>query len=503
MAAVFDRIHGGFGSQPKFPHPGAITVLLHRWYDAPDAETRRIIDRTLEGMGRGGVYDQLGGGFHRYSVDEEWVVPHFEKMSYDNSELLKAYLDAFALFGTEEYAEVARGIVRWVREVMADPEGGYAASQDADVGLDDDGDYFTWTRDEAAEALTPEELAVVGEYYDIGTAGEMHHHPGKNVLFVAVDLPQLARRLGRAESEVRVLLDSGRAKLLAARARRTAPFVDRTRYANWNAMMASALLRAGEVLGDEWAREHALRTLERLRREADEPDALRHTPGGVTGLLEDQVHAASAALDAYEVTADAGWLRWAEALMGRVWREYRDEARGGLFDTVPSRQGEGLLPTRLKPIQDTPTPSPNGVAGVVCARLHAFTEDVRWADRRQELVAAFAGGAATLGLHGAAYLLALDWQLNPPTHLVVTGPAGDPTAEAFHRVALAGFAPRRVVRRLLPEPTGTPLPPPLRAMLRTGSEPRGYACRGMACSLPAESIDAWRETLASAVPPRD
>jgi uncharacterized protein YyaL (SSP411 family) len=189
--------------------------------------------------------------------------------------------------------------------------------------------------------------------------------------------------------------------------------------------------------------------------------------------------------------------------MERVWREYRDEARGGLFDTVPSRQGEGLLPTRLKPIQDTPTPSPNGVAGVVCARLHAFTEDVRWADRRQELVAAFAGGAATLGLHGAAYLLALDWQLNPPTHLVVTGPAGDPTAEAFHRVALAGFAPRRVVRRLLPEPTGTPLPPPLRAMLRTGSEPRGYACRGMACSLPAESIDAWRETLASVVPPRD
>src|SRR5262249_29723417 len=290
-------------------------------------------------------------------------------------------------------------------------------------------------------------------------------------LFVAVDVPELAPRLGRAEAEVRALLDSGRAKLLAARARRTAPFVDRTRYANWNAIMVSALLRAGEDPGDEWAPHDALRTLPRpparrpsrgRGREAAGPGAPRHSPGGVAGLLEGQVHGAAAALDAYEVTADAGWLRWAEALMERVWREYRDEARGGLFDTVPSHQGEGLLPTRLKPIQDTPTPSPNGVAGVVCARLHAFTEDVRWADRRRELVAAFAGGAAALGLHGAAYLLALDWQLNPPTHLVVTGPAGDPTAEAFHRAALAGFAPRRVVRRLLPEPTGAPLPPPLR-----------------------------------------
>jgi uncharacterized protein YyaL (SSP411 family) len=503
IVSVFDPVHGGFGREPKFPHPGAVTFLLHRWYDAPSDQIRRVIDRTLEGMGRGGVYDQLAGGFHRYSVDAEWVVPHFEKMSYDNSELLRAYLDAYALFGTEEYADVGRGIVRWVREVMADPEGGYAASQDADVGLDDDGDYFTWTREEAAEVLSPEELAVVGEYYDIGTAGEMHHNPGKNVLFVAVSLAELARRLGRPEPEVRSLLASARARLRDARARRAAPFVDRTRYANWSAMMASALLRAGAVLGDEWAREHALRTLRRLRREATDPDALSHTPGGPSGLLEDQVHAAAAALDAFEATGDGEWLSWAEGLMDRVWRDYRDEVQGGLFDTVSGRPGEGLLPTRLKPIQDTPTPSPNGVAGVVCVRLHGLTDAARWAERARELVAAFAGGAAALGVHGAAFLLALDWQLNPPTHLVVTGASGDPAAEAFHQAALAGFAPRRVVRRLLgPEPRA-PLPPPLEAMLQGGPEPRGYACRGAACSLPADSLEAWRATLASLGPPTD
>jgi uncharacterized protein YyaL (SSP411 family) len=276
--------------------------------------------------------------------------------------------------------------------------------------------------------------------------------------------------------------------------------VDRTRYANWNAMMASALLRAGAVLGDGWARDHALLTLERLRRQAGEPDALPHTPGGITGLLEDQVHAAAAALDAFETTGDTGWLSWAEALMDRVWREYRDEKGGGLFDTASSRPGEGLLPTRLKPIQDTPTPSPNGVAGVVCARLHGLTGVSRWQERARELVAAFAGGAGALGIHGAAFLLALDWSLNPPIHLVVTAAPGDHAAEAFHQAALAGFAPRRVVRRLFREEPVAPLPPPLRAMLQTGPEPRGYACRGMTCSLPAESLETWRATLASLGP---
>ncbi|HYC33522.1 MAG TPA: thioredoxin domain-containing protein, partial [Gemmatimonadales bacterium] len=236
IGAVFDRRNGGFGGQPKFPHPAGIRFLLHRWWDAPTDELRTMVDRTLEGMGRGGVYDQLGGGFHRYSVDAQWIVPHFEKMSYDNSELLAAYLDVYALFGTEEYGDVARGIVHWVREVMvSDPEGGYAASQDADVGLEDDGDYFTWTREEAAAVLTPPELEVAAAYYDIGTAGEMHHNPGKNVLFVATTVPEIAARRGMPEDEVARLLASAKGKLVGARAERPAPFVDRTRYTGWNA----------------------------------------------------------------------------------------------------------------------------------------------------------------------------------------------------------------------------------------------------------------------------
>jgi uncharacterized protein YyaL (SSP411 family) len=498
IAQVFDPVHGGFGSQPKFPHPGAITFLLHRWHDSPDERTREIIDRTLQGMARGGMYDQLGGGFHRYSVDAKWIVPHFEKMSYDNSELLKAYVDAYAAFGTEEYAEVARGIVRWVRDVASSPEGGYAASQDADVGLHDDGDYFTWTREEAAAVLSGDELDVAAAYYDIGTAGEMHHNPGKNVLFVAAPLATVSRLTGLAEDATRLVLASARKKLLEARNQRPAPFVDRTRYTGWNAMMASAMLRAGAVLGDEWARRHALATLELLRHESPEADALAHTPGGVTGLLEDQVQTAAAALDAHEITGAGEWLAWAERIMDRVWRDYWDESAGGLFDTARGRSSEeGLLPARVKPVQDTPTPSPNGVAGITFARLHAFTAEERWRERAGALVAAFAGGVLELGLHGSAFLLAMDWYLNPGMHLVVIGEPEDDATDRMHRAALAGFAPRRVVQRLSPaEADPARLPPAMAGMLAAGGGTCGYACVGTSCSLPATTLEEWSERLA-------
>jgi uncharacterized protein YyaL (SSP411 family) len=499
MLRLFDPVHGGFGSQPKFPYPGAITLLLHRWFDQPSEQLRGVIDRTLEGMARGGIFDQLGGGFHRYSVDAEWIVPHFEKMSYDNSELLKVYLDGYALLGTAEYADTARNIVRWVREVLADPDGGYGASQDADVGLDDDGDYFTWTREEAGAVLTSEELEVAAAYYDIGTAGEMHHNPGKNVLFVSAPLPEIARRLGRDVDQLERLLQSSRAKLLAARSRRTAPFVDRTRYTNWNAMMASAMLRAGIVLNDAWASDHALRTLDRLRTESSEPDAVAHTPGGLTGLLDDQVQVAAASLDAYEVTGQVAWLNWSERLMERVWRDYWDGKKGGLFDTAPGASPrEGLLPEPAKPVQDTPTPSPNGVAGIVLARLHELTGDPRWKERAGALLSVFAGRAAELGLHAATYLLAVDWAVNPSFHLAVVGDAQDPVAREMHRAALATFVPRRVIQRLSPaEVAGRPLPPVMRAMVSQGSTPRGYACSGSSCSPPAEDLTSWHGVLES------
>jgi uncharacterized protein YyaL (SSP411 family) len=494
LQRAFDQKHGGFGTEPKFPHPGAVLFALHRWADAPTAERRLVIDGTLQAMARGGIHDQLGGGFHRYSVDRAWIVPHFEKMSYDNSELLRAYAEAAAAFGDPEYAEVARGIVRWVREVLEDPPGGYGTSQDADVGLHDDGDYFTWTRDEAAAVLSPDELEVAAAYYDIGTAGEMHHNPGKNVLFVAATVEAIALRTGRPEAETQALLESARRHLLDARRRRPEPYVDRTRYTSWNAMLAAAILRAAPVLDDDPAPSHALATLARIRAESDEPDAVRHTAGGVGGLLDDQVQVAAAALDAWEATGDGAWLDWALRIAERVWGDHADED-GALFDVASGTAGEGLLPSRAKSIQDAPTPSGNGTAGIIASRLHAITGDGRWRMRAEALVRAFAGRAPELGFYAAAYLSAVDWTLNPATHLVIVGAPGDAEADRMHRRALAALTPRRVVQRI--SGIGQALPPAVAGMLESaGGSARAFLCRGAACSPPAGSDAEWRRTLA-------
>jgi uncharacterized protein YyaL (SSP411 family) len=369
------------------------------------------------------------------------------------------------------------------------------------VGSNDDGDYFTWTREEAAAVLTTEELALAGEYYDIGTAGEMHLNPAKNVLYAAGTVEVISKRVGLSPDQATELLRSAQEKMRVARATREAPFVDRTRYASWNAMMASALLNAGAILRDSWAVAHALLTLRRLRSECPEPDSVPHTASGPAGLLEDQVLVAAAAVDAYEATGNVDWLSWGEAIMARVWRDYRDEARGGLFDRTDQAGSKGLLAARLKPVEDAPTPSANGVAGIVLGRLAELTGDWTWRERAIELLRAFAGEAATLGLHAATYLSALDWHLNPAAHFVVVGEVGDSVASRMHNAALATYAPRRVAQRIsAAEAEDRALPAAIGAMLDRSRLPAGYACLGDACKLPAVTESAWEETLLSIRP---
>jgi hypothetical protein len=245
---MFDERNGGFGKAPKFPHPSTLDLLIDRYARTGGADLRDVIVTTLEKMARGGVYDQLAGGFHRYSVDERWIVPHFEKMCYDNSELLKNYVHAWQATGNEFFAEVARDIIRWMDEWLSDRQrGGFYASQDADYSMDDDGDYFTWTLEEAKAVLTPEEAEVAALHYDINEIGEMHHNPAKNVLYIRAGVDEIARRLGAGEDRVRELLASAKKKMYAARLQRPTPYVDKTVYVGWNAMCVSAYLDAARV----------------------------------------------------------------------------------------------------------------------------------------------------------------------------------------------------------------------------------------------------------------
>jgi hypothetical protein len=261
---LFDPRNGGFGSQPKFPHPAALDLLLEVAMNRDNGEAAVAFSVTLEKMARGGVYDHLAGGFHRYSVDERWVVPHFEKMLYDNTELLRNFVHGFQSLVRPDFQNTAREIVGWLDSTLTDREhGGFYASQDADINLDDDGDYFTWTLDEARAVLEPAELEFASSYWDIGELGDMHHNPAKNVLHVTQTLEEQAAQ-GVDLDSLRAQRDSIGAKLLAARGQRPTPFIDRTLYTGWNAMAISAYLETARVLRLEGVEEFALKSLNRL-----------------------------------------------------------------------------------------------------------------------------------------------------------------------------------------------------------------------------------------------
>jgi uncharacterized protein YyaL (SSP411 family) len=497
IAGVFDFRNGGFGSQPKFPHPSAIEFVLARWWDTGAPRMREIVERTLTGMALGGVHDQLGGGFHRYSVDARWIVPHFEKMAYDNAELLKAYLHAYSAFGTPLYRDVAEGIVRWNLEVMCDPErGGFAASQDADISLDDDGDYFTWSVAEAEAALPEGERTAARLRWGIDPEGEMHHDPRRNVLHVARTTSQVAAEMGVGEADVVALLVSAAAKMRAARARRTAPFVDRAVYTNWNAMMAEAFLEASAVLGREDCRAFALQTLERLWAEAWQAGiGMAHRAGAAApaALLDDQVQAASAAIAAFEHTGAVQWLERAQQLARLVVERFRDP-RGGFCDTAES-DGTGFLSQRARPIQDAPTPSPNAVAALVFLRLHAVTGEPGYRTEAEAALRAFAGGAADLGLYAATYFRAADWFLSGGCSIVVA----DTTTTDLAATALATYRPRKVV---VPTPSPvtshvSPLNHHLSPMTHHLLPPFALVCSGTACTSPARTASELRQTMES------
>jgi len=454
---TFDSRHGGFGRAPKFPHPTAVDLLLERYQATGDKNSLEAADLTLEKMACGGVHDQLAGGFHRYSVDERWLVPHFEKMSYDNSELLKNYLHGYQVTGKPLYREVAEGIIAWVNEVLSDQRrGGFFTSQDADYSLDDDGDYFTWTLEELRAALTPEEARVMELHYDVEAHGEMHHNPAKNVLWVPRPPQELAARLGSNETDLRLLLARAKGKMLASRLERPTPYVDQTLYVSWNAMFVSAYLEASRVLGRLECRDFALRTLDRLLAEAwDEENGFAHRVGGprLLGSLDDQIFAAGALLDAYEATLDRRYFDFAERAVEVALRKYFDSEDGGFFDRPADapRLGRGLEDLRRKAFQDSPTPGGNSIAAIVLDRLYSYTGNSRYRDHAEKTLEAFAGVAKQYGLFATAYGLAALVHARHPLQVVITGSPGDAQATRLEQAAARVYRFAKSVLRVTPD----------------------------------------------------
>ena len=458
IVRMFDLRNGGFGQAPKFPHPSALDLLLERYQTTREKHLLTAVETTLEKMGRGGVYDQLAGGFHRYSVDERWLVPHFEKMSYDNSELLRNYLHGYQVTGKPFFREVAEGIIGWVNQVLSDQaRGGFYGSQDADYSLEDDGDYFTWTLEELRAALTPEEARVMELYYDVEAHGEMHHNPAKNVLWVAREPGEISSILGMSEADVQLFIARAKGKMLAARVKRPTPYVDTTSYVAWNAMFASAYLEAYLVLGGalgERCRDFARKTLDRILAEAWKEDrGFAHRVGGawLDGVLEDQVFTAAALLDAYEATLDRRYFEAAERAAKHAIARHGDAEGGGFFDRSCDAAPLGGLEVRRKPLQDSPTPGVNSVAAIVLDRLYAYTGNALYRERAEQTLEAFAAIAPQFGLFAASYGLAALLHARHPLQVVITGQADHPQAAALEQAAQGVYRFGKAVLRVTPE----------------------------------------------------
>ena len=512
---LFDAEHGGFGSSPKFPHPSAMDLLMQQHAETGNEQLLTVITTTLRKMAQGGVYDQLAGGFHRYSVDEHWIVPHFEKMAYDNSELLKNYVHGYQLTGDEFFAAVARDMIRWMDEWLTDQEhGGFYASQDADISLDDDGDYFTWTLDEAGDALSDDELQVAMLHYDIGEVGEMHHNPAKNVLYVRASVDEIAERVKKSAEEVQALLDSAKRKMYAERLKRSTPFVDKTVYVSWNALCVSAYVQAGRVLKVENARRFGLRSLDRILSQAwNEKTGLQHVVAysdpqagkrRVAGVLDDYAFTAIACLDAYEATADLSYFHFAEKIAESMITRFHDPQEGGFFDMASGPEvGDGLvlgaLAARRKPLQDSPTPAGNPAAAIALLRLHAFTHDARYRSLAEGTLKAFAGIAHHYGLFAASYGIALDMYLHPHMQVVVTGHGEK--AEQLTTASLMPFSLNKSVIHLLPEKVVPQMLPPALAEtipnLPAIKEGKTVAvvCSGFSCQPPVEEAEQLSKIL--------
>jgi uncharacterized protein YyaL (SSP411 family) len=556
---MFDPQHGGFGQAPKFPHPSALDLLIERYAktsgaslrgtlrlrsgQAPeggrpqmnladaDIQLRHVIVTTLEHMARGGVYDQLAGGFHRYSVDERWVVPHFEKMCYDNSELLKNYVHAYQATGEKFFADVARDIIRWMDEWLSDRErGGFYASQDADISMDDDGDYFTWTLDEARAVLTEEEAQVAALHYDINEVGEMHHNPAKNVLYVRASVEEIARRMNLTSDRVTELLASAKKKMYAARLQRPTPYVDKTVYVGWNSLCVSAYLEAAKVLNLGDARRFALRSLDRVLAEAwtGESDNNLGAAGGnaratqamllhvvaysdpaaphreVPGLLEDYAFTALACLDAYEATAALSYFKFARAIADAMIARFYDATSGGFFDSEAVADGKslGVLATRRKPLQDSPTPAGNPMAAIVLLRMHHYTGDGGYRDKAELTLEAFAGVAEQFGIFAATYGIAVVHLLENPVQVAVIAEDGDEDAAGeLYAEAVAPFAFNKSTLRLAAnQAIAANLPPALAATIPNLPDKglrKSFAvlCSGSACQPPVANAAELRRAL--------
>ena len=494
MGMNFDARQGGFGGAPKFPHPTTLDFLLRRHAQDGDAEALHMAVFTLRKMAEGGIYDQLGGGFCRYSVDAEWNIPHFEKMLYDNGPLLALYSQAWQITGEDLFRQVAVETAEWAVREMQSPEGGYYSSLDAD-SEGEEGKFYVWNRAEPKALLTEAEYAVAAACYGLE---ETPNFEGRWHLYAALPLPEAAARLRLDVETAARLLASARAKLFAARAPRVRPGRDEKILTSWNALMIRGMAVAGRILGREDFTDSACRAFAFLKaelyREGRLLAAWKDGRGRFPAYLDDHAFLLDAALELAQSRWDAAALDWACALAEDLLARFEDAADGGFYFTAHDHEA---LIHRPKSQMDEAMPAGNGVAALALGRLGHVLGEPRYA---QAALRTLQAAAAALAGHPQAcgsLLNALEEWANPGQTIVLRGDGAE--LAAWRQAAWAAYAPGRVCLAI---PAAETALPGLLAERAARPAAVAYVCEAAACLPPVESLEAFRALLAGPTSPR-
>ena len=480
IEASFDTRNGGWGGAPKFPQPMTIEFLLRRAVATGDARPLAIARRSLDAMADGGVRDQLGGGFHRYSTDAEWLVPHFEQMLYDNTQLARVYVHAWARTGDARYRAVAEGALGYMTRELTTADGAFAASQDADT-QGEEGATFVWSADEIAEVLG-DDAPLFAEHYEIAPLGNWE---GRTIL---------RRTSPPAGDSTEALLASARARLFERRRGRPQPARDDKALAAWNGLAIAAFAEAGRLFVDDRYVAAATRAAEAivgglLDSEGRLGRSWKDGRATGQGVLEDYSHLAEGLFALYEATFDERWFITGRALMDRVLDRFADPA-GGFFDTADDHE---RLVTRPKDLQDNAVPSGNAMAATVLLRLAAWTGEGAYRTAAERAIRTVAPLAERYPTAFAQWLSAIDFGLADAVEVAVVGGPGDAATRALLEPVATGFRPNQVLAAAAdPGASAVPL---LRERTMVRGLPTAYLCRGFTCRMPVTDAAALRAQL--------
>ena len=493
LARIFDPLEGGFGGAPKFPPSLALEFLLLRLQRRPeDHNAREMVELTLGKMAAGGLYDQVGGGFHRYSVDGHWLVPHFEKMLYDNALLARAYALAHRVTGSPEHRRVAEETLDYLLREMRLPDGGFAAAQDAD-SPGGEGAFFTWTPADLGRLLTPEQARAVTVRYGVRPEGNFE---GATILHVAAPMTEVEREAG---PDAAALLAQARAMLYEARSERPAPARDDKVVTAWNGLAVAAFADGGIALGRPDYVAAAEATAGFLLDSLVVDGRLRRVHTGASaahlGQLDDHADLCHGLLRLYEATAGPRWLSAARELAGRMVELFADPDGAGFF--YSGSDGEALL-ARTRELEDHPTPAGNSQAAHVLVRLADLTGDATLEDRALGALRLVRGEMARFPQAFGTALIALDHHLSERRAIAIAGAPDDPRTGALVAAARAGAGPFDALAVGDPaDPAAAEAAPLLAGRPKVDGAPAAYVCRGFACRAPVTTPEALAEALAA------